>query len=97
MTTWQLLKRPSAFVPLALSILALAIVLGYLLRYGPAPQPDEGAAAHIWQLLMALQVPVVAFFVVRWFPQAPRQTSGAFLVQVAAALVAALPVFLLHW
>src|SRR4051812_4503286 len=64
-------KRPSAWVPLAMSGTALALVLGHLLRAGAAPQADEGLAAHLWQLLMAGQLPVVALFAARWLPRAP--------------------------
>ena len=50
-----LFKRPSALMPLAMSLAALAIVIGYAATFGTARQPDEGAAAHLWQLFMALQ------------------------------------------
>src|SRR5438477_1448135 len=63
-----LLKRPSALLPVAMSIGALAVVIGYAVMFGTARQPDEGAAAHIWQLLMAGQLPVVAFFAIKWLP-----------------------------
>jgi hypothetical protein len=58
----ELLKRPSAFVPVAMSVTALFIVLGYAVVFGVARQADEGTAAHMWQLLMAGQVPIIAFF-----------------------------------
>jgi hypothetical protein len=91
------LKRPSAFLPVAMSLGALATVLVFLALHGPAPQADEGAAAHIWQLLMTAQVPIVVFFAIRWVPQAPRQALPVLALQVAAALAAMAPVFLLHW
>jgi hypothetical protein len=31
---------------------------------GTAPQPDEGTAAHIWQILMVAQIPLVMFFAI---------------------------------
>ena len=91
------LKHPSAFLPLAMSLSALATVLVFLALHGPAPQPDEGAAAHIWQLLMAGQVPLVLFFAIKWVPQSPRQAVPILALQVGAALAAMAPVFLLHW
>ena len=93
----SVLKRPSAFLPLAMSLGALAIVLIHLAVYGPAPQPDEGAAAHIWQLLMAAQVPIVLFFAITWVPRSPRRALPILALQLVAALAAAAPVFLLHW
>ena len=92
-----MLKHPSAFLPVAMSLGALATVLAYLALHGPAPQADEGAAAHIWQLLMAAQIPVVLFFAIKWLPRSPRQAMPVLGLQVAAALAALAPVFLLHW
>lgn len=97
MTRLAMLKYPSAFLPVAMSIGALAAVLLHLVAHGPAPQTDEGASAHLWQLLMAAQVPFVLFFAVRWLPQSPRQAVPVLAVQVAAALAAMAPVFLLRW
>ncbi|HEX8694283.1 MAG TPA: hypothetical protein VF746_17815 [Longimicrobium sp.] len=91
------LKHPSAFLPVAMSLGALATVLIYLALHGPAPQADEGAAAHIWQLLMAAQAPIVLFFAVKWVPRSPRQAVPVLALQVGAALAAMAPVFLLHW
>jgi hypothetical protein len=92
-----LLKHPSAFLPIGMSLSALAVVLGFLALNGPAPQPDEGAAAHIWQILMALQAPVVLFFAVRWLPQSPRQAAPILALQAAAAAAAMAPVYILGW
>jgi hypothetical protein len=70
-------------------------VLGHIAVFGPVREADEGTAAHLWQLLMALQVPVVAFFALKWIPQAPRQALLILTLQVIAALAALAPVFLL--
>ncbi|HYU63344.1 MAG TPA: hypothetical protein VEN12_06135 [Verrucomicrobiae bacterium] len=91
-----LLKRPSALVPLAMSLAALSLVLGHVALYGAAREPDEGAAAHVWQLLMAGQIPVIAFFALTWLPRTPRQAGVILALQVAAALGAAAPVFILR-
>ena len=92
-----MLKRPSAFLPVAMSTAALAIVLGYAAMFGVARQADEGAAAHLWQLLMAAQLPVVLFFAVRWLPAEPRQALAVLAVQIAAALAALFPVWWFQW
>ena len=92
-----LLKYPSAFLPVLMSFGALATVLLYFAMNGPAPQADEGAAAHIWQLLMAAQVPIVAFFAMKWVPQFPRRAIPILALQIIAAAAAVAPVFLLHW
>jgi hypothetical protein len=97
MTPVTVLKHPSAFLPVAMSLVALATVLVFITMHGTAPQMDEGAAAHIWQLLMAAQAPIVLFFAIKWLPQAPRQAVLILALQLGAALAAMAPVFLLHW
>ena len=92
-----MLKHPSAFLPVAMSLGALATVLMFVALHGTAPQADEGTAAHIWQLLMAAQVPIVLFFAIKWLPRSPRQAVRILGLQVGAALAAMAPVFLFHW
>jgi hypothetical protein len=90
-----LIKRPTAFLPLAMSSAALAVVLAHIGLFGTARQADEGTAAHLWQLLMALQLPIVAFFAIQWLPRFPRTALRVLALQVAAMLAAMAPVFLL--
>ena len=78
-----------------MSLLALAIVLFHIAMYGTAREPDEGTAAHLWQLLMAGQMPIIAFFAIRWLPKAPRSALPVLALQAAAGLVAVAPVFIL--
>jgi hypothetical protein len=46
----QLIKRPIAWVPIAMSLAILVMVLTTLSVAGVARQADEGIAAHIFQL-----------------------------------------------
>jgi hypothetical protein len=92
-----LLKRPSALLPVVMSLAALATVMAYATMFGTARQADEGTAAHIWQLLMAGQVPVVAFFAIKWLPAEPRQAVLVLALQVGAALAALFPVWWFQW
>ena len=95
----SLIRRPSAFVPITMSLAALAVVLGYVSIYGVdgvVRQRDEGAAAHIWQLLVCAQIPLVAFFVIKWLPRSPQAALRVFALQIVALLVAAAPVYFLH-
>ena len=92
-----LIRRPSAFVPVAMSSGALLAILVHLLRVGPAPQADEGAAAHIWQLLMIAQLPVVALFAIKWIPQAPKPALIVLVLQIAGIVAALAPVAILRW
>lgn len=91
------LRHPSAFLPLAMSLAALAVVMAHLAAFGVARQTDEGAAAHFWQLLMAGQIPILAFFAIKWLPRAPKETLCVLALQAGAALAAATPVYLLNW
>jgi hypothetical protein len=91
-----LLKQPSAFIPIAMSFAALVVVVSHVVRFGVTREADEGAAAHLWQLLMAGQVPVIAFFAIRWLERRPRQALLILALQAAAGLTAAAPVFILR-
>jgi len=91
------IKQPAAVLPIAMSLAALATVLFHIARFGTAPQADEGTAAHIWQLLMAGQVPVVAFYAIKWLPPSPRTALTVLALQAGAALAALAPVYWLGW
>jgi uncharacterized membrane-anchored protein len=97
MSFLAMLKYPSAFLPVAMSAVAGTAVLVTLISHGAAPQADEGAAAHIWQLLMAAQVPLMVFFAAKWLPRSPREALQILALQIGVAAVAAVPVFLLGW
>jgi hypothetical protein len=90
-----MLKQPSAFLPVAMSVGALATVLLHVALFGVTHDPDEGTAAHIWQLLMAGQLPIVAFFAIKWLPQAPREALTVLAMQIVAILAALAPVYFL--
>jgi hypothetical protein len=61
-----LVRKPSAIVPILMSAGALAVVITAFAISGTKRQPDEGTAAHIWQLLMAGQLPFLAWFLLHW-------------------------------
>jgi hypothetical protein len=90
-----MLKKPSAFLPMAMSLAALLTVIVFLAIFGVVHETDEGAAAHIWQLLMGLQVPIVVFFAIKWVPRAPRQALYVLALQAFLALAALAPVYFL--
>ena len=92
-----ILKNPSAFLPLAMSFCAFATVLIYVAVFGPAPQADEGTAAHIWQILMAGQIPIIVFFALKWLPRTPKEALLVLVLKGGAALMALAPVFLLRF
>jgi len=85
-------RHPSALIPIAMSLTALALVLGHIAIYGPAREADEGAVAHLWQILMAAQLPVLPLFAVKWLRRAPKQALGVLALQAGAVLSAMAPV-----
>ena len=82
---------------MATSGAALVVLLLRIAVAGTEPAPDEGTAAHLWQLLMGGQLPLILYFSVRWIPAAPRPAIRVLAFQVCAAAVAALPVFYFKW
>lgn len=90
-----LLKMPSALLPILMSLTALGVVMGHYAMYGMVHEIDEGAAAHIFQLMMVLQVPVVAVFAIKWLPLRPKQALPVLAMQAGAAFSACAAVFLL--
>jgi hypothetical protein len=90
-----MLRQPTALIPLAMSLAALALIISHIVTVGVAREVDEGTAARLWQLLMAGQIPVIAFFAINWLPRRPRQAMVVLVMQVAAGVAAAAPVFLL--
>ena len=78
-----------------MSVAALALVLVHAARFGVVHETDEGTSAHLFQILMAAQVPIVAFFALKWLPRAPRQALVVLALQAGAALAAFAGVFFL--
>ena len=95
----SLLKRPSAWVPIALSLSMLTFILVYLATVGvsaPDPNADEGTPAHLFQLWLVLEALMVLFFALTWLPRAPKQTLLILALQVAAVLPPLAIVFFLE-
>lgn len=96
-----MMKHPSAFLPLAMSFLAICVLCGAAIygllhgAHGIIRQPDEGTAAHLWQLLMAGQLPMLIFFMAKWLPREPRPALYVLALQAGAALTSLAPVFFL--
>ncbi|MBV9233115.1 MAG: hypothetical protein JO030_03665, partial [Candidatus Eremiobacteraeota bacterium] len=70
--------------------LLIGLAEGTLVR-----QPDEGTAAHLFQLLMPLQVVIILAFALQWVPKRPRAAAQVLCLQ-GAALIAVLAILLLR-
>ncbi len=90
------IRPPSAFVPLAMSLAALALVLVHVAIFGNVHEADEGAAAHIFQLLLVAQLPIIAFFAIKWLPRAPKEALVVLALQAGAGIAAVATVFFLE-
>ncbi len=92
-----MVKLPSAYIPIVMSFASLALVVAGISLYGVSGlrQPEEGAVAHTWQLLMVIQIPVLLFFVVKWMPRAAKRAIPILILQGLMFVVACLPVCLL--
>ncbi len=93
---WTLLKRPEGFFPLAISGGLLAYFLTSLSQGTLAREPDEGTVAHLFQMLMPLQLAIVAFFAIRWLPPAWKAALQVLALQCGAAIAVLAIVYLKH-
>jgi hypothetical protein len=84
-----LMRHPTGYLPVAMSFGALAMILWFVAVHGVVHQPDEGAQAHLWQLLVAGELPLMAWFGARWLPTAPRPALLVLAVQASAVLLLA--------
>jgi hypothetical protein len=92
-----IVRRPSAFLPVAMSLVALGVIAAHIAIAGSAPQSDEGTAARLWQLLMIGQAPIIGYFAATGVPSAGRKGLVVLAVQLLAAVTAAAPIFILGW
>ena len=90
------IKKPSAWIPIAISLTVLVIMLIYIALLGvPTREADEGTGAHLFQIWLVLEVLMVAFFAIKWLPQKPKQALLILAIQIIAILAACAPVFFL--
>jgi len=90
-------KKLSAWSPVIMSIGALVLVGAQIAMHGTQPVSDEGALAHLWQLLVLGQVPIIGFFVFRWLKVYPRQGAIILVAQLLAVASALVPVRTMGW
>lgn len=87
------IKKPTAWIPIVMSFAALSIVLTNVAVFGVVRQKDEGAAAHLFQILMGGQIPIIIYFLAKWLPQKPKLALISLAAQVVAIALAFAPVF----
>ncbi|MEQ7874692.1 hypothetical protein ABDK56_11885 [Sphingomonas sp. ASV193] len=90
-----LARKPSGYAPVLMSLLALCVVLMAISTGHTRREPDEGTSAHIWQLLIAGQLPFLLWFASRWLRRDLKSGLPVLGAQIVAIAVAAFPVWLL--
>lgn len=83
------LKKTSAWLPPVMSLIAFALVIIYVYVFGIAQdiQSDEGLPARVFQLLIAGQLPIIAYFIIHQKRKTSKETIQVVLLQLAAAII----------
>lgn len=87
-----LLKKPSAWIPIVMSLAILAMLITILFyqmtTFGAiVREADEGTAAHLFQIWLVLEVFMIPFFAIKWLPQLPKQTLLVLVIQIVSAFL----------
>ena len=90
-----LLKKPSAWIPIAIPLLFFAYVIIFISIYGIVREEDEGTAAHLFQLWLVFEPLMIGYFAVKWLPRARKEALIILALQILAALLPISVVFFL--
>jgi len=87
------INRTSGHVVLGLSLFAMSLVVGATIltslgRFNPSPDGDEGTAAHLFQLAVALLLPAGLTFLATANWQQPVNVVRRLILPTAALVVA---------
>ncbi|MDR3642861.1 MAG: hypothetical protein P4L74_04515 [Candidatus Doudnabacteria bacterium] len=90
----SIIKKPSAWIPIALSVIVIGLwVFAFSFGATPSRQPDEGTAAHLFQIWLVLEVLLLGFFAVKWLPKMPKQAVWVLAIQIILVLAGCFPVY----
>ena len=84
----QQVNRVSGKVVIVLSLIALFTVMSGYLQSPHPPEPDEGTAAHIFQLSIAILVPVLLLFLITADWKQPLRSARPLAIPAAALVLA---------
>jgi hypothetical protein len=91
------LRHWSGWLPIAIPVFLLVLAVRYVAINGLIRQADEGTEAHLFQLLMPMQLAVMGYFALSWLPRTPRAALAVLALQaVAAAAVLATVYWIEH-
>ena len=86
----------AGITPLFLSGAAFALALWAGISGWERNLPDEGAGAHLFQLLMAIQIPIIALYLGTADRDRPRTIVKWLALDLAAIALACAPVAFFH-
>ena len=84
-----------AALPVLMSLVIIAFGLREAMTFGPVRQPDEGAAAHLFQILMPVEAVLITYYAFTWLPRTPRLAASVLALQIGLALAIVATVFVL--
>ena len=87
------LRAWSGWLPVAIPLFIFGLALRYVAMHGFVSQADEGIEAHLFQLLMPVQLLVIAYFAFTWLPRAPRAATAVLALQMALTIALFAAVF----
>ncbi|MDO8557564.1 MAG: hypothetical protein Q7S09_00010 [bacterium] len=82
-----IIKKPSAWIPIAAPLIFFAYLVIYITVFGIVREEDEVTGAHFFQLWLVLEPLAIGFFAVKWLPRAPKQASLILALQIIVALL----------
>ena len=90
-----MLKKPSAWIPIAIPLLFLAYIITVISLFGIGQDEnkDEGTGAHLFQLWLVLEPFLLGYFAFKYVPRAPKQALLILALQIVAALLPIYVVF----
>lgn len=97
-----MVKRPSGWVPLALSVfcvLLLIAALGLTVQVAPdAPGEvhDEGPLARLYQLIMLVELVLIGWFALRWASRDIKAGATVIALQVLAIAASFVPLLIIE-
>jgi hypothetical protein len=86
-----------AILPLLMTLTVVAAGLIHAAQVGGfVREADEGTAAHLFQILMPAQIPIIAIFAATQLPRRPTWTRVILVLQIGAAVALFAAVFSLR-
>jgi hypothetical protein len=89
------LRWLGAALPVAMTSAIVAAAVVHVALGGALREPDEGVGAHLFQLLMPLELPIIGAFAATQIPRRPRWAGAIVAIQVGALLALVTVVFAL--